>query len=483
MSADYEDLRFRERLRRNPAPAATIAGVGLVLCLLEFGAIFTLIVNSVPWDIIGQFLPSVVNDTFASVGNTLTRVPTLLSREVIPNQGYLHPVRGWQGTFLGLSPAYAWFTRVALIYIYAFAWLVLLWMGFNVYREYYRTANWTPIDDIISRLRSHYWGLFGIIVVFIFLMMAIFAPAMGPTTVEKNIERPFSHEISYYDEEAGEVSTETVGNANIDAASKGTPDRNVGPLSYDDYGRFHPIGTLTNGKDMFTFMAAGARVSLMIAIFSITLTSLIAVILAVVTAYYKGPADLAAVIAGDSVQAIPQLLLLILLASLLRNTWIGEVYNGALALSLIFVFTGWPYLWRAVRGPALQIAEREWILASKSYGQRPSRIMQKHMAPYIIGYLLIYASLSLGGIIIGVAGLSFLGLGITTPTPEWGRAINMGQNYVTSSSWHISLIPGLMIVLLVTAFNALGDGIRDALDPQSEGGDSAEVAASGGAGA
>lgn len=483
MSTDYEDLTFRDRLRQNPAPAATIVGIGFVLCLFELGAIFTVVVNSIPWGFIGQYLPAVVNDAFVSVGDALTRVPSLLSRDVIPNQGYHHPENGWQGTFLGLSPAVAWLTRVVLIYIYAFAWLGLLWKGFNVYREHYRTADWTPIDDVVSRLRSHYWGLFGIIVVFLFLVMAIFAPAMGPTTVEKNIERPFSHEISYYDEESGTVMTEMVGNANIDAASKGTPDRNVGPLSYDDYGRFHPIGTLTNGKDMFTFMAAGARVSLMIAITSITLSGLIAVVLAVVTAYYKGPADLVAVITGDSVQAIPQLLLLILLASLLRGTWIGEVYNGALALSLIFVFTGWPYLWRAVRGPALQIAEREWILASKSYGQRPSQIMQKHMVPYIVGYLLIYASLSLGGIIIGVAGLSFLGLGITSPTPEWGRAINMGQNYVTSSSWHISLIPGVMIVLLVTAFNALGDGIRDALDPQSEGGDSAEVAASGGAGA
>jgi peptide/nickel transport system permease protein len=483
MSVRSSDGTFLGRVRQNPGPAAIVSGAALVLLLLEFGAIATMFVNLLPWGALGQFLPAAVTDPLAGVADALTRVPTLLSRDVIPNQGYQHPDRGWQGTFLGLSPAVAWFLRVVLIYVYAFAWLVLLWTGFNVYREHYRAANWTPTDDRISRLRSHYWGLFGVVVVFMFVVMAVFAPAMGPTTVEQNIERPFSHEISYYDEEAGEVVSETVGNANFDAASKGTPQQNVGPLSYDSYGRYHPIGTLTNGKDMFTFMAAGARVSLAIAITSITLQCVIAVVLAVLTAYYKGATDLSVVITGDSVQAIPQLLLLILLASLLRDTWLGALYNGAFALSLIFVLTGWPYLWRAVRGPALQIAEREWILASKSYGQRPSQIMRKHMAPYIASYLLIYASLSLGGIIIGVAGLSFLGLGITTPTPEWGRAINMGQNYVTSASWHISLIPGVMIVVLVTAFNALGDGIRDALDPESESGDSAEVAASGGAGA
>lgn len=483
MSADQANVTFRRRVRQHPGPMLGVLSAALVLLLPEFGAITTLFVNLVPWEVFGQFLPSAVTTPIAGLADALTRIPTLLSRNVIPNQGYQHPEQGWQGTFLGLSPAAAWFLRVVLIYAYAFAWLVLLWYGFNVYREHYRPSNWTPTDDRISRLRSHYWGLFGFLVVFMFIVMAIFAPAMGPTTVEKNIERPFSHEVSYYDEETGEVVTDSVGNANIAAASKGTPQRNVGPLSYDSFGRYHPIGTLTNGKDMFTFMAAGARVSLAIAITSITLQCLIAVILAVVTAYYKGATDLSVVITGDSVQAIPQLLLLILLSSLLRDTWLGSLYNGAFALSLIFVITGWPYLWRAVRGPALQIAEREWILASKSYGQRPSQIMEKHMAPYIVGYLLIYGSLSLGGIIIGVAGLSFLGLGITTPTPEWGRAINMGQNYVTSASWHISLIPGIMIVILVTAFNALGDGIRDALDPESEGGDSAEVAASGGAGA
>ena len=111
--------------------------------------------------------------------------------------------------------------------------------------------------------------------------------------------------------------------------------------------------------------------------------------------------------------------------------------------------------------------------------------MQKHMLPYVVGYLLIYASLTLGGIIIAVAGLSYLGLGITPPTPEWGRAISSGQPYVATASWHISLIPGIMITLIVVGFNAFGDGIRDALDPQSEGGEDTggEAAVAGGGGA
>jgi peptide/nickel transport system permease protein len=97
------------------------------------------------------------------------------------------------------------------------------------------------------------------------------------------------------------------------------------------------------------------------------------------------------------------------------------------------------------------------------------------MLPYISGYVLVYGSMTLGGAIIAIAGLSFLGLGVNPPTPEWGRAVNAGQDYVTTSSWHISLIPGVLITLVVTAFNALGDGIRDAIDPESDsaGGDGA----------
>jgi peptide/nickel transport system permease protein len=125
-------------------------------------------------------------------------------------------------------------------------------------------------------------------------------------------------------------------------------------------------------------------------------------------------------------------------------------------------------MWRSLRGPALQVAQRQWVDAAASFGQRPRVIMRKHMLPYITGYLLVYGSMTLGGAIIAIAGLSFLGLGVAPPTPEWGRAINLGQDYVNTGSWHISLIPGVLITLVVTGFNALGDGIRDAIDPRSD---------------
>ncbi|MFC7081922.1 ABC transporter permease [Halorussus caseinilyticus] len=464
MSVDEDrDASITQRIKDNPGPAMGWLAGALLLFVLEAGAVV-------------HFLTGLFG--------TPVELPTLLTRELIPNNGYQTPAGAWKETFLNLAPAYAWAIRVVLIYAYAFVWMLWLWRGYLVFREHYRYADWTPRDDMVDRLRGHRWGQFGAVIVFAFVVMAMFAPALGPTTVERTISNPYSHYIEYYNDD-GQLENVTVGSANLESRSQGTPERNVGPMQYDDYGRWHPFGTLPTGKDMFTFMAAGARISLFIGLVSIGVSGFIAAAFALLTAYYKGLVDLAVVIVGDSIMSLPRLLFVMLLSVVLSGTWIADIYSGGFLLALIFAGTGWPFLWRSVRGPAMQVAEQEWIDAAKSFGQRPRITMQKHMAPYILGYLLVYASMSLGGIIIAVAGLSFLGLGINPPTPEWGRAVNIGQSYVTTSSWHISFIPGVLIVLVVTAFNALGDGIRDAIDPQSEGGegDGAEVAAAGGGGA
>ncbi|NHN60665.1 MULTISPECIES: ABC transporter permease [Halorussus] len=465
MSADQdrEDVSILERIRENPGPAMGWLAGALVLFALEAGAVV-------------HFVTSLVGSP--------VDLPTLLTRDLIPNNGYVTPGGAWQETFLNLPAAYAWAIRVVLVYVYAFVCMVWLWRGYEIFREHYRYADWTPRDDMVDRLRGHRWGQFGAVIVFAFVVMAMFAPALGPTTVERTISNPYSHYIEYYNDQ-GQLENVTVGSANLGARSQGTPDQNVGPMQYDQYGRWHPFGTLPSGKDMFTFMAAGARISLFIGLTSILVSGFVAVSFALVTAYYKGLVDLLVVILGDSIMSLPSLLFVMLLSVVLGGTWLAEIYSGGFLLAVIFAITGWPFLWRSVRGPAMQIAEQEWIDAAKSFGQRPRVTMQKHMAPYILGYLLVYASMRLGGIIIAVAGLSFLGLGINPPTPEWGRAVNIGQGYVTTASWHISFIPGVLIVLVVTAFNALGDGIRDAVDPQSEGseGEGAEAAAAGGGGA
>ncbi len=412
----------------------------------------------------------------------LDGVPTLPGRELVPNRGYQTPDGTWHGPFLGLSPAVAWGLRVLLVAVYVAAWLGWLGVGYRWYRRHYRRADWTPRDDVLRRLRGHRWGQFGMLVVAAFLAMALFAPTLGTTTAEQNIYSPFSNSIEYYDTDAGEVTELLVGQANLQTTSEGYPGRNVAPLSYDQYDRFHPFGTMTDGKDLFTFLMHGARVSLLIGLLSVAVSAALAMVFALISAYYRGLADLLLVVVGDTIMGVPRLLLLILLTVLLSDTWLAEIYDGGVLLALVLAGTGWPFLWRSFRGPALQTAERDWVDAARSYGQSPGGIMRLHLLPYLVGYLLIYSSLVLGGVILAIAGLSFLGLGITAPTPEWGRAVDLGREYVATQSWHISLIPGVMITLVVMAFNAVGDALRDAVDPQSDAGvtDASETESRGG---
>lgn len=428
-------------------------------------------------------LGSIVDSVLASLTGGLESVGemrSLTDRDLISNEGHRTADGGWEGTFLGLSPAQAWVLRVAVVYLYALAVVYWLWRGYKIFREHYREADWTPRDDTVDVLRNHYWGLFGIVVVFGFLVMAVWPESISPTPAEADIFFEYENEFTYFDEDLGEPVDVLYGTANVEARSDGQ--NTVGVWSYDQYDRFHPLGTTVTGSSMTTFLAHGARTSLVLGITATAIGALIAVVLGLVTAFYKGAIDLITVVTSDSIIAMPQLLLILLIVTLFQDAdhAVVEVYGGGLLLALIFGFTTWPFLWRAIRGPALQVAEQEWVDAAKSFGQSPATTMRKHMSPYIAGYMLIYASLQLGGIIIGIAALTFLGLGIEPPTPEWGRLVDRGQPYVSTSSWHVATIPGVLVVLVVTAFNAMGDGIRDAIDPESESASEGAAAAGGG---
>ncbi|WP_135667430.1 ABC transporter permease [Halorhabdus rudnickae] len=486
----HENVPLRTRIAESPRPFLKWVSVLAMLTAVEFGTYASLTVATVERTFVGVTavfdvalgfvsngaanaivnFQTGVSQFLIGIGDAAAAIPTLFSRAVIPNQGHrLGPNGPWEGTFLGLEPAVAWGIRFTLIVAYTLFFSYWLFRGWKVYREHYRQADWTPTDDMFRRLRVHRWGQFGILILLLYLTMAVFGPAMGPTTVEQNIQSSYSYEVKYFDAEAGEVESIPVGDANFNSKSKGSAE-NVGPMTYDDYGRFHPFGTLNNGRDLFTFLMGGARITMIVSGLAIGLATLIAAMLSMVSAYYAGTIDLTILTAADGVVSVPRLLLLIMVSAVFANHWLGGILDGGFILALVFAFTTWPFLWRAVRGPALQVAQEEWVDAARSFGQRPRTIMRKHMLPYIVGYLLVYASMSTGGIIIGLSALSFLGngLGINPPTPAWGRAVSLGQDYVSTASWHISLISGLMIVVLVTGLNAFGDGIRDAIDPETE---------------
>jgi len=428
----------------------------------------------------------------AVLDNISDQAPTLTSREIIPNQGYQSPDgSGWENTFLGLSPGQSWAVRVGVVYVYAFAWLVWLWRGYNVFRDHYRAADWTPRDDTLDRFSGHYWGVFGFIIVFLFVVMALWAPAISTVPLDERSIEPCRFEHQFLDDTdfdqdlhpadgSGEVETIRHCQANWNSVSSG--DSNVGLWSYDDFDRFSPLGTTPNGRDLMTQLAHGARTSLIIGLTGLGLATLIALVMALLTAYYKGLLDLLTVVASDTIISIPLFLMVMLLSVVFGDAEhpIAQPLDGGLLLAMIFAFAFWPGLWRAIRGPTLQIAEEDWIDAAESYGQTPSKIMRKHMAPYVVSYTMIYASLLVGSAIIITAALSFLGLGIQPPTPEWGRIIKDGRPFITTNSWHISTVSGILIVFVVAGFNALGDGIRDAIDPESDVGEGDAAAAGGG---
>jgi peptide/nickel transport system permease protein len=498
----HDETTIVDRIAANPMPALKWVAVAGTLLALEFGAFLSGLMIGVESAILGLtgFVELLVSVIWVGGANIIVDVqqsiigfttgifefaqsiPTLLSRDVIPNQGWqTGPNGGWEGTFMGLSPGMAWGLRTVLIFAYSLFFAYWLFRGWLVFREHYRAADWTPRDDIVDRLRGHRWAEFGIIVVLLYVTMALFAPALGPSTVDQNIQNPYNYQIKYFDDEAGEVATIAAGDANFNSKSKGAGDNNVAPMTYDNYDRFHPFGTITNGRDLFTILMHGARISMTVALIAIGLSALIATILALVSAYYAGTTDLVILTIADGFVSVPLLLLLIMVGALFGGHWLADFMDGGFLIALVYGIVAWPFLWRAIRGPAFQVSEMEWIDAAKSFGQRPFTIMRKHMFPYVAGYMMIYASLSFGAIILVLAALSFLNVGIQPPTPSWGRIVDLGRDYVSGPSWHISTIPGVMIVIIVTGLNALGDGLRDAIDPESEGGDSQEAAAGGGA--
>jgi len=166
--------------------------------------------------------------------------------------------------------------------------------------------------------------------------------ALAPSTVDQNIQSPYAEEnqIQYLSEE-GTVETVFAGDANFNSKSKGAVETNVGVMSYDDYSRFHPFGTLPNGRDLFTFMMGRARITMIVSGMAITGAAGVAMTLSMLSAYYRGSLDRSGVshTVSDGVVSIPQLLLLIMVSAVFADTWLGGVLDGGFLLALIFAFT------------------------------------------------------------------------------------------------------------------------------------------------
>ena len=219
----------------------------------------------------------------------------------------------------------------------------------------------------------------------------------------------------------------------------------------------HPFGTDQVGRDILTRVLYGARTSLRIAALVLLLSALIGVPLGIAAGYFGGLIDDAIMRVTDVFLAFPALLLSLALAAVLTPS----VGNATIAIAV----TWWPWYARLARGAATQVAGRGYIESARALGVSPLRILGRHVLPNATTPVLVQMSLDVGGIILTAAALSFLGLGAQDPTPEWGLMVSQGQGYL-NTEWWFPVFPGLAIVLAALAFNLLGDGLRQILDPR-----------------
>ena len=217
------------------------------------------------------------------------------------------------------------------------------------------------------------------------------------------------------------------------------------------------LGTDTLGRDVLSRLMHGARVSLLVGIVGNGLAVLIALVLGATAAFVGGWLEAVIMRFTDVMMAFPTLLLAMALSVILRP--------GIDILIVIIALVYWVYLARIIHGRVLSIKEMDFVMAARSIGGTQTRILTRHVVPHLVSEAIVYATLGVASTMLMEASLSFLGLGIRLPTASWGGMIAEGESYYRSAPWLI-LAPGLMLMLTVLGFNLMGDGLRDALDPQ-----------------
>jgi len=220
----------------------------------------------------------------------------------------------------------------------------------------------------------------------------------------------------------------------------------------------HPFGLDELGRDILARVLAGARISFLVGLTVVIVSSAVGTLLGAIAGYFGGRVDDVISRMIDTLLAFPGLLLAIALVAVLGPS----LANVLFALTII----GWVGYARLVRGQVLRAREFEYVQAARALGAGTARILWKHVIPTAMPAVVVQATLGMAGAIIGEASLSFLGLGVQPPTPSWGTMLNGGRAHILDAP-HLTLFPGLAIALLVLGLNFLGDGLRDRIDPRS----------------
>jgi peptide/nickel transport system permease protein len=233
-----------------------------------------------------------------------------------------------------------------------------------------------------------------------------------------------------------------------------------------------PFGVDTAGRDLFIRVIYGARTSLFIAFFATGIATVIGVTLGMLAGFFRGKTDTVISRAIDVVLSLPVLLLALGLVSacgLEKNGCLGGIIKpGLLLISYVIGLFSWPYIARIVRGQVLSLREKEFIESARSLGATNRRIMFREVLPNVAAPIIVYTTLIIPNNILFEAALSFLGVGVPPTTPSWGKELSDAGTIFTVA-WWMMLFPGLFLFFTTLAFNLVGDGLRDALDPRTGG--------------
>jgi peptide/nickel transport system permease protein len=275
----------------------------------------------------------------------------------------------------------------------------------------------SELADLWRRLRRNRAAVVGAGIVVVFVALAILAPLLVPYN-------PFQ------------------GNLN---------DR------LQTFSQAHWLGTDELGRDLFSRIIYGARISLQIQIVAVSLSLVIGLTLGAVGAYWGGQVDNVIMRCMDVLLAFPSIFLALAIIAALGT----GLFNLMLAAGISTV----PAFARIVRGSILQLKEREFVEAALALGSRGGRVLFRHLLPNSLAPIIVQATLRMATVLLTAAGLSFLGLGVQPPTPEWGAMLSNARSYLIVAP-RVATIPGLAIMVVVVGFNLFGDGLRDTLDPR-----------------
>ena len=275
----------------------------------------------------------------------------------------------------------------------------------------------TLLQAFLHRLQANRLAMLGALVVVILIVVALFAPIIAP-------HDPYA--------------------INVDAI--------LLPPSFS-----HPFGTDELGRDVFSRMVYGSRVSLQVGFVAAGLATLVGVILGALAGYYGGKVEALIMRFTDMMLCFPTFFLILAVIALLEPS--------ILNIMAVIGLTSWMGVARLVRAEFLTLKERDYVVAARSLGASDKRIIFRHILPNAMAPDLVAHTLGVAGAILTESGLSFLGLGVQPPLASWGNILNQGKANI-EIAWWLSLFPGLAILVTVLGYNLLGEGIRDALDPR-----------------